>query len=232
MAPSVSVLVPLAVGHDPTRDHNWRWLRQHWEHHHPTYQLCEGHAPAERWCKATAVQDAAARATGDVWVICDADLLISPQAVTQAVSQATDANWVVPAHNIYRLTPEATADHLGTPPEDHQLPPRTPDRHLKSYVLVPGGGCLILTTDTYRRSGGFDPRFIGWGGEDRALGHALETIAGEPTRIDTGEAWHLWHRPSWPKTRRMNDGNDRLARRYISARGDLDSMSALIKEHT
>ncbi len=111
---------------------------------------------------------------------------------------------------------------------------------LKSFVLLAMAFVILGTAlaacssketptpDAYRTAGGFDPRFVGWGGEDLAFAAALRTIVGEPTRLEAS-VWHLHHRLA-SKIGRMSNTNDRLCRRYLHAEGDTVAMSRLIEE--
>ena len=49
----VSVIVPRASDNGGARDRAWAWLRSWWAAEFPTWQLVEGHAPAESWARAT-----------------------------------------------------------------------------------------------------------------------------------------------------------------------------------
>ena len=141
-------------------------------------------AAADRWCKAEAVNDAARYATGDVWVICDADLWVeswptlrdaagsheptagpSPAATSTASTRPpppTSSPTTRPAHRLARPTPQI----------DTSL------RNANPYRLFPGGGIFAVTPDAYDQAGGFDPRFVGWGGE----GHQPRRSAHHPRR--------------------------------------------------
>ena len=87
----------------------------------------------------------------------------------------------------------------------------------------------LVAADAYHQAGGFDPRFIGWGGEDTSLGAALSTLVGEPARLEAS-VWHLYHPMSKhvAKIGRMSDVNEHLNRRYLAANGDREAMQRLI----
>lgn len=235
---NVSLIVPLGDGHNDTRETNWEWLRARWEALRPSWEIVEGRCPADRWSKAHAVAQAVSQASGDVWVICDADLWVeSWPTLKEAAELALVEPWVVPCGNVYRLNPEATRRITAADPDRPvDWPVYRSDldlrgRNTNPYRMFPGGGIFALTPDAYRTAGGFDPRFVGWGGEDTSLACALNTLVGRPARLEAS-VWHLHH----PKSKiaaqigRPSGPNERLNRRYLRAEGDPAAMSALIKE--
>lgn len=235
---NVSLIVPLGDGHNDTRETHWEWLRARWEALRPDWQIVEGRCPADRWNKAQAVAQAAPHATGDVWVICDADLWVeSWPTLKEAAELATTHPWVVPCGNVYRLNHEATRDICELDPDrpvdwpTHRGALDLRGRNTNPYRLFPGGGILAVTPDNYHRAGGFDARFVGWGGEDTSLAAALDTLAGPHHRLESS-VWHLWHPKSKQaaKLGRPSGRNEDLNRRYLRANGDTEAMSALIKE--
>jgi predicted glycosyltransferase involved in capsule biosynthesis len=57
----------------------------------------------------------------------------------------------------------------------------------------------------FEQVGGFDEKFVGWGGEDNAFWHSCKIVSGEPLRID-GFVYHLWHEKADKSNRRVNNG--------------------------
>lgn len=57
---------------------------------------------------------------------------------------------------------------------------------------VPFGGINVITRELWDTVGGFDPRFLGWGHEDRAFVHAVEVLFGARHRVP-GRMFNLWH---------------------------------------
>lgn len=235
---TVSLIVPLGDGHNDTRERNWEWLSARWEALRPDWEIVEGRAPADRWCKADAVAAAARKATGDVWVVCDADLWVeSWPTLKEAAEVARTHTWCVPCGNVYRLNHEATNAVVATDPDspvDWPTARSSLDLRLRNnnpYRLFPGGGIFACTPDVYELAGGFDPRFVGWGGEDTSLAAALITLVSPPVRLEAS-VWHLWHPRSKQaaKIGRPSGGNERLNRRYLHAEGDPEAMRQLISE--
>ena len=142
---------------------------------------------------------------------------------------------MVPCGNVYRLNAPATADIVARDPDRPVEWPTARSsldmgtRNNNPYRLFPGGGIFALTPDTYDMVGGFDPRFIGWGGEDTSLGAALDTMAGPHHRLEAS-VWHLRHPKSKQadKIGRPTGVNERLNRRYLAANGDREAMQRLI----
>ena len=73
---------------------------------------------------------------------------------------------------------------------------------------LPFGGINIVTRGMWEDVGGFDPRFLGWGHEDRAFIHAMRTLSGPRVRVE-GHMLNLWH----PKAK------DKPNSTYFSRRG-------------
>lgn len=65
---------------------------------------------------------------------------------------------------------------------------------------LPFGGINVVTRSMWEDVGGFDPRFLGWGHEDRAFVHAVEVLHGPRLNVG-GHMLNLWH----PKRRQRPD---------------------------
>lgn len=230
MTPTVSVLVPFAVGAEGSeRVDHWRWLRRRYEEDLPDWEIVVGSSDsvAEDFSKGKAVHSAFGRATGEILVIADADCWIHPRGLLDAV-EAVDrgTNWVVPHRDVYRLTASTTAKLTAGALEG---PPRELPRealYKPMHKGPSGGGLVVLSRQAYTTVGGMDSRFHGWGGDDIAFGWALDTLVGPHTRL-SAPIWHLWHYPLVRRTR-WRRGNERLAGRYSEANGHPELMRLLI----
>ncbi len=224
----VAVLVPLDDDTDGKRACVWAHLADRWAAEHPTWRIVTGRAPAGRWSKGGAFAEARS-AAGDVDVIVatDADVFCDPAALREAVDLVAsgEAAWTVPYSRVVRYSQGSTADILnGSTPRSHayERPP---------YPGQPGGGIVVVTAQDWDRVGGIDPRFVGWGGEDIALGLALDTLVGEHRRLP-GTLAHLFHphQVGAMSPRPAQQDSARLLAQYRRAAGDVAAMRALVAE--
>lgn len=197
------------------------WTASKWVATHHEVVVGEHAGP---WCKASAVENGLARATGDILVVADADVWTTGwQAAVDQV--AAGVPWAMPHGKVRRLTHAATQQVL-----DGHTPGAGMDLTQAPYQGWPGGGMVVLARATYELVP-LDRRFVGWSGEDESWAHALKVLAGRGWR-GTSPLWHLWHPPQERMSRRWGSHAAReLATRYARARTP-DRMRALIDETT
>lgn len=77
------------------------------------------------------------------------------------------------------------------------LPNRTesgvPDRELRGQFPPFAGGSILLSRQIFITMGGWDERFVGWGGEDDAMSYLLERGRVAAMELDERPAVHLQH---------------------------------------
>jgi glycosyltransferase involved in cell wall biosynthesis len=191
----VSVVVPRAKDHGH-RDRLWDWLRPRYAALHPTWQVVEGFAPSRPWRKGAAVRDALARASGEILVIIDADCILPPATLVEAIDRVqAGAPWVIPHGSVYRLAEDVTERVLTLAPENRAAEDIVGPLARPAYRGLPGGGCLVLPRTTYDATGGFPLAFEGWGSEDEGFAVILDTLAGPHVRLNA-PLIHLWHPPA------------------------------------
>jgi hypothetical protein len=89
----------------------------------------------------------------------------------------------------------------------------------------------VLSRAAYEESGGIDPRFSGFGGDDISWARALDTLVG-PCVAGDAPMWHLFHPRSFRRAgNRGSAENEALAARYGDAAGDVIAMRKLVNEH-
>jgi hypothetical protein len=248
----ISILVPLYFdGAGGQRERNWNWLREYWRVNLPGAEVVIGRdAEAIRsqtpFSKSAAINDAASRALGDVFVVVDADIYIPAQTIVDcakeirlAVSKGRKL-WFVPYRKIFRLTEEASRKLLESSPKR----PVTPTDGIQAMTVGHWWGAMIqmMPREAFETVGGWDPRFKGWGGEDRAAMVAMDTLYG-PHKTFRGEVLHIWHpvitRPSADNDRvksRMwanqdpSQYNNVLSGRYFASQWNVKRMRRLVDE--
>lgn len=117
----------------------------------------------------------------DVAVRWGADFMIpAADQIHAAVDATADAPYVHAFQQVTKLTMRETTLYLRT-----GVVPRRDDPR-------PFGGVSAVTREAFEAVGGYDPRFVGWGHEDRAFRHSLQVLCG-PTASVPGRMVMLRH---------------------------------------
>jgi hypothetical protein len=186
----VSVLIPFR-GDDGHRDKLWSYVRNLWEQ--LPVELVVGSDPGDQpFNVARAFNDAASRATGDLFVLFGADQLPDIDRIAWALNQAEDGAFWCPlfaATGAYREHDTRLIVENGANPANYDFAQWAP------FCT----GILAVTRDGWVEINGMDERFFGWGCEDTAVRMALEVILG-PAPEPTGTLACLWH-PAAPRDR-------------------------------
>lgn len=238
MEPTVDFIVPY-WGDDPYRSESYKFLEAtlcaefsdtHW-------MIRTGHGGSPQ--RAAARNALAKGMPGEILVFIDADSIPDPDALSESINHVwVTKGWMLPYRTYYNLTEEGSREFMKEPPWKVWRPE---DSYEYEFVF-PGpdptdrpsaqGGCVVVHRDAFRKVNGYDERFQGWGGEDRAFILALETLIGTETRYPAS-IYHLWH-PD-PEEERFGHSNWRatnqaLLVRYNSARMYPKTMIDLVNE--
>jgi hypothetical protein len=125
----------------------------------------------------------------------DADV-IAPHMLAEAVELCRQGMAAVkPYREIIDLTPEETkrvraGEWSFAPARQRDAPP---SREGGQEFIVFAGGLFVIRRDAYLGIGGFDERFLGWGGEDDAMSAKIRRMRIATVEIDAQPALHLWH---------------------------------------
>jgi hypothetical protein len=197
------------------RDLTWRWVKR--------YLRCELGASAEivigrdrasehvdehghpiPFSKSVAVNHAASKAKGDIFVIYDADAYLPGRVLMHCAERIRFARdhgirrWFVPYRVLYRLTEAASDRVLASDPRDPERFPSPPDPADVEDTAGSGHGHLfgamvmVMPREAFFFIGGMDEHFRGWGGEDVSFLRALDTLWAKH-RNAPGQILHLWH---------------------------------------
>lgn len=225
MFKEVSVLIPYQPDGGP-RDEAFRWIRDFYGMMMPEAQLCVGELEGETFSRSRSINLAAAHAERNVYVIADADIIYDPGLIAKSMEWLANGRWVIPFSYMNRLSETYSKRLLERPAEwPIQMEVDTLPSHAAYFV----GGLNVLTRDFFEKVGGYDERFIGWGGEDDAFAHSLDTLAGEHVRLE-GEIIHFWHPFVGPEGNPHYASNYKLYDRYKAAKGKMEEMGRLIGE--
>jgi len=239
---TVAVLIPWSdVEQDADRIAAFEYVCAWWARAHPAWPVIVGRCDADDgpWRKGLAVWRALCRASADVVVVADADVICANvgNAVDAVASGAT--SWSMPHRMVGRLTAESTAIvyQRGVYPP----PPFRPGAAGMAFAEVhrgaPGGGMVVVRSDIAKRIP-IDPRLIGWTHEDYAWSRALTMMAGHP-HMGRELLYHHWHTPAWTNGAERvmrssavlmpSSAGDALWARYRSA-PHAEAMGALCRE--
>lgn len=185
--------------------------------------------PNGPWSKGAAIAPHVADSR-DVVVIADADCWCDGvNAAVEAVA-AGHADWAAPHTKVHRLTEKST-DYLLAGcqvPTSLAIEPCgvNGDEPYNGFV---GGGIVVVRRDVLLEVP-FDPRFLGWGGEDASWRDAMLTLVGPPWR-GRDPLFHLWHPPQPRRDRKVGSRESAALRtRYVQANRRPSKMRALLAE--
>lgn len=192
----VSILVPFRDA-DGTRTRLWSFVHERLQRLYPEAEIIVASDDGEDpFHKTLALNRAGAQATGDIFVIYDADTLVDVDALRETVQQVREnpMRWAQPFATKVKLNQAATEHILAQGStwggglnirEFGQMESRT------AFQQAPP---LVVSREAWDIVGGMDERFSeGWGQEDLAFATALRVLVGQPLPRRRNEAWHLWH---------------------------------------
>lgn len=219
MFENVSILIPFKPD-GGQRDAIFKWVKKFYENKFPGVELCIADFETT---KSQGVNKAAKLATKDIFVIADADIIFNPKIIIDAVKLLEKHPWVIPFQKVQYLNEQNTKNILLS---ESDWPPKAL-REASEYELVTVGGINVLPREFFLGVGGFDERFIAWGGEDDAFEIAVSTLFGDYARIDCN-IYHLWH----PAKREYDNpnyaSNFELYKKYFDNRNNVPGIRELL----
>lgn len=216
---NAAVIVPWRSGGCPHREAAWKHVRRMWaDRGLVVLPADDDGTPFSRACSLNLAHDSLARTVHpDVYVIADADFLVSEAQAQDAIDQAAEAPGMVVAFDRYCYLTELGTE-LALDGERRRW-----WKHLQFVLHNTVSSCVAVSAETWDTVGGFDPRWRAWGAEDVQFEAACHALAG-PTRWIHGDGHHLWHPV---EANRPAQNFDMLAP-YIAARSDPEAMRALV----
>jgi glycosyltransferase involved in cell wall biosynthesis len=189
--PTISVLIPYRNDGGDHRAWLFQWVLQRWNALLPSAEVVvRSGGPDGPFNRSRAINNAAADARGDVFVIADADTVFHLDELQEAIRLCLGGTWVLPYGPYVNLDAISTHRVLARPADtDIAIKDVSWDHLLMDSV----SGLVVLTREQFGTAGGFDERFERWGFEDRAFQEAADRLVGGHVRVDGGYCFHLWH---------------------------------------
>ena len=182
-------------------DYTLNWWASLMPYRAPWELIVEGGRDDASFTRASALNTAIGRASGDIIVQSDPDSVLANRgAVVEALAMAADGDGLIVPHDLYLyLTEAATQSVYGGQSLAALLPSDCHD-----YGRDGVGNVTVFRRSTWERAGGFDERFGLWGGDDAAFCYATEAFCA-PLRRVLGNMVHLYH-PRLPQSQPGHPG--------------------------
>lgn len=218
----ISVLVAFRDSNGGHRGRLWDFVRGRLEVDHPDFEIVLGTDDGtDPFHKTAAYNQAARMASGDVFVLTDADTWVPPELLEGAARGCERGRgWWRPYSRKVKLLQADTERALAE--GDGWRFTYNPQGRYEKNTTFGGAPPLVVPRQMYEAAP-FDEGFRGWGSEDVAFVHSLTVLFGQP-HVISGECVHLWHprigrsgADLWPGQASARD-NQLLASRYIHAR--------------
>lgn len=164
------------------------------------------------------------QSSGDVLAFGDADILIDSKNLIESFALCdAGADAVNPYDRLIDLTAEETSTFLQTGKGLDALANRQKaNREAIGEFLCFCGGLFVIRRNVFEALGGFDERFVGWGGEDDAMSIKLDKLVPNTRVIGSQTAYHLFHKRHRPRLEAQHHyaQNVALLKQYRSASAD------------
>lgn len=186
---NLSIIVPYKPDSD-YRVKNWDWIKQRYNKLMPDAEICIGECDYEPYNKCFAINSAVKKATRDILLIIDADIIIDIQNISIGMYLMKMHPFVYPYNGLVKLSKNLTDVVLEE--KNYNLDNITLDKNCERYKTPINSICLI-TKELFEKSGGFDERFVGWGFEDVAFFKSASFINNGSYRMQGPPIYHLYH---------------------------------------
>lgn len=222
----ISALIPFKSDNGGLRDWNLEYVKKRYETLMPDVEVIVGEDQSLFFNRSKAINRAASKATGDLYMVVDGDIFFGTQLIDKIMAIAPHHPWIIPFCRGYKLTFQASK--AVTEGGTIKLPARLRVCDVECNCYYYGAFMNVMSRKAFETAGGMDERFWGWGGEEEALATALDTLIGKHYRMNE-TIFHLWHPPAdFHHPNRFQ--NNELKEKYYRASGNVNAMNQLINE--
>lgn len=156
-------------------------------------------APDMPYCRSWAFNVGARHATGRLLVLHDSDMLVPEDYAASLLKHFDEGHEAINLKRfVFYLSEQHTAKYLAG---EAALLDWAPDSIVQN---LEAGGSVAIGLKAYRRIGGMDESFIGWGGEDNEFWERAQTLPVWP--YGYLPIVHLWHAVQPGKSTHDNPG--------------------------
>jgi predicted glycosyltransferase involved in capsule biosynthesis len=225
MFQDVSVLIPFKSDNGP-RDAAFQWIKKFYNKAMPEAEICIGEDNSELFNRSKAINNAFKKSTRNIIVVADNDTIFDPVIITQSIALLDRYAWVVPFHDVLNIS-EENSKKIYESKAKWPLKVKIKDYRRKDFSRW-AGKLNVLPRKTFKKVGGFDERFIGWGCEDTAFALSVNMRCGAYHRLNS-DVYHLWHPYVGTKGNPNHDANEAILKQYKKAKSK-EEMKKLILE--
>jgi len=217
------------------RDKQCAWTAERYRAMFPDAEVIISKDPNDEpgwdtFCKAKYINLGVEKAKNDIILITDIDVVFIKNVILKAISKLPGHCAVLPFSVIYYLKKATTEAILKTSPK-WQMPEVNLEQQKKRVrVGLKPNGMHLLTKEAWRRSGGYDERYTGWGSEDSAFLWSLVTMNDKEIYRVGAKAYHLWHPMEKNRHRKRDERVTDVTQRYIAAKFDRVTMAKILQE--
>ncbi len=176
----VAVVIPWRS--HPSRVEAFEKLVKFFEVNHPDFLVIPSDGGGDEFSLSKSRNDGAKKAIAqgaEVVIFNDADFFAMPEAITRAVSYASEHNEIVAPYTQYFQHRNAKETRIFLKKLDYNLklgtgfpPPTISEKDNLPRKLWPCSGCIIVPKDIFLELGGFEEKIVGWGPEDQVFHRA------------------------------------------------------------
>lgn len=185
---NLSIIIPFkSDGED--RERNWNWLKKRYEILMPEAELCIDERNTTPYCKSAAINDAVRKSTREIILVVDADIIIKVEDLKKAMNEVYDKGIVAPS-KLVRFSEDATNKILQN--NDLNIDDSFIDSNTQTFTSLCSGIC-IMKKEIFKKCGGYDEEFEGWGSEDVAFYKCMHRVNGPIYKMHDFTMYHLHH---------------------------------------
>ncbi len=183
----LSILFPISQTLPNDRQTNFDFIKSHYIDMFPNSEIVIGidDSNSKEFCKSRAVNNAAKAASKDILLIADIDMYINKESILKSIEIIQEYGWIIPYDNLIKLNEEQTMLLI-----HENIYPSLVDGY-KFHLR--GGGLQIVQKHVFNFVGGYDERFVGWGGEDTSFCASVDCLYKTGYKI-LDKAYHLYHK--------------------------------------